>query len=165
MFADGISRELITRSLWLSFLAIVVSGCRVEGPPAAHVDPHPVNAVAKSSGGDAPGRPGRCEAQAARVAASTVRREDRGRPPRWEAHYSEKYDQCYVLIDRRISDRNGAQAVVSELWEAFDAALLAIHSASTDEAVNRGYCQVSLSDDPFTSCMVSKFFIDEHMQH
>ena len=99
------------------------------------------------------------------MAASTARREDRGRPPRWEAHYSEKYDQCYVLIDRRISDRSGAQAVVSELWEAFDAALLAIHTASTDEAVNHGYCQVSLSDDPFTSCMVSKFFIDEHMQH
>jgi hypothetical protein len=144
--------------------AILASSCRANAPARKPIEPQTSDTVASASKSDDIDRSTRCHEQADRVAASTMRREDRKRPPRWEAHYSEKYDQCYVQIDR-IVDNAGAPAVVSELWEAFDAALLAVHSAEGGELTTRSFCQVSLSDDPFTSCMVSKFFIDEHMQH
>jgi hypothetical protein len=144
--------------------AILASSCRANAPARKPLESQTSGAVASASQSDDRDRSTRCDEQATLVAASTMRREDRKRPPQWEAHYSEKYDQCYVRIDRMV-DNAGAPAVVSELWEAFDAALLAVHSADGGDATTRSFCQVSLSDDPFTSCMVSKFFIDEHMEH
>ena len=112
----------------------------------------------------------RCDAQAARVAAGSVwsgSSIDRGedRPLRWVAHYSEKYDHCYVLIDHRIRVHNDSAPIVSELWDAFEAEVLADYTDDVRIRVRRSFCQVALSDDPFTSCAVSKYFIDEHMRH
>jgi len=99
------------------------------------------------------------------MAASSVSRGDGERPLQWTVHYSEKYDQCYIRITRQIAAGEAAASiVVSELWDAFDAVVLASHADANDR-IGRSYCQVALSDDPFTSCMVSKFFIDEHMTH
>ena len=86
------------------------------------------------------------------------------RPLRWVGHYSHKYDQCYVLIDRHVF-LPGSAPVVSELWEAFEAAILAEYTDDARTTIRRSFCQVALSDDPFTSCEVSKYFIDEHMKH
>jgi hypothetical protein len=150
--------------LGCSVAALVAASCRGHAPEGAPVDSRRSAAVAAtSSDGDDRDPSARCDRQVARLVASTMRGDDRARPPRWEAHYSGKYDQCYVRIDRLVGAA-GAQAIVSELWEAFDAALLAVHSAG-GKTIDPRYCQVSLSDDPFTSCMVSKFFIDEHMRH
>jgi hypothetical protein len=112
----------------------------------------------------------RCEGQAARLAADGLwRRGSPGggddRPLHWVAHYSEKYDQCYVVIDRRGQVHDGAQPIVSELWEAFDATVLASHTNDPRASIRRSLCQVDLSDNPFTSCAVSKYFIDEHLAH
>jgi len=163
MFTSGICKEFVAHAVSISVAAVVAAACRADAPPA-HVEPNVARRAAIASDADGQDRLKSCEAQAARVAARTMRREDRESPPRWEAHYSRKYDQCYVRIDRVVAGAS-AGAVVSELWEAFDAALLAVHSTDGSEAATRSFCQVSLSDDPFTSCMVSKFFIDEHMQH
>ena len=151
-------------ALLVALAVSLASSCRETVPARATGDSRPADVVATASHAEDRDRSTRCDEQAGLVAASTMRREDRKRPPRWEAHYSEKYDQCYVRIDR-IVDNAGAPAVVSELWEAFEAALLAVHSADGGDTTTRSFCQVSLSDDPFTSCMVSKFFIEEHMQH
>jgi len=112
----------------------------------------------------------RCEVQAARVAADGLWRSDSTDGAddgalRWVAHYSEKYDQCYVVIDRRVPVHDGARPIVSELWEAFEATVLAGYTHDARATMRRSLCQVDLSDDPFTSCAVSKYFIDEHMTH
>jgi hypothetical protein len=163
MFTNGIYKEFVVQTVSISVAAIIGAACRAD-TPTAHVEPRVASQTGVTADREGRDRSKSCEAQAARVAERTMRREDRESRPRWEAHYSEKYDQCYVRIERVI-DNDGARAVVSELWEAFDAALLAVHSAEGAEMTTRSFCQVSLSDDPFTSCMVSKFFIDEHMRH
>jgi len=83
------------------------------------------------------------------------------------AHHSEKYDQCYVLIEYRIPVARGIAPtpLVSELWDAFDATVLARWTDDPRGSARRSLCQVTLGDDPFTSCAVSKYFIDEHMRH
>ena len=86
-------------------------------------------------------------------------------PLRWSAHHSEKYDECYVLIEHRISVERGVAPVVSELWDAFDATILARWTDDPRASARRSFCQVTLGDDPFTSCAVSRYFIDEHMTH
>jgi hypothetical protein len=119
--------------------------------------------------GDGQRRTG-CEAQATRVAARGMWRGSRTNAAqvellRWAGHYSEKYDECYVLIDHVVPIRNGDAAVVSELWDAFDATVLAESTDDPRALVRRNLCQVNLSDDPVTSCAVSRYFIDEHMSH
>src|SRR5207249_9964013 len=94
--------------------AVLASSCRANAPARKPVEPQTSGAVASASQSDDRDRSTRCDEQANLVAASTMRREDRKRPPQWEAHYSEKYDQCYVRIDRMV-DNAGAPAVVSEL--------------------------------------------------
>jgi hypothetical protein len=163
MFTSGICKEFVAHTASICVAAVVAAACRANAP-SAHVEPNVARQAAAASDADGQDRLKSCEAQAARLAARTIRRENREGPPRWEAHYSRKYDQCYVRIDRIVASA-AAGAIVSELWEAFDAALLAVHSTDGSDAATRSFCQVSLSDDPFTSCMVSKFFIDEHMQH
>ena len=112
----------------------------------------------------------RCDAQAARVAAGSVWggssiARDGDRPLRWVAHYSEKYDHCYVLIDHRITVHGDSAPIVTELWDAFEAEVLAEYTTDVRIKIRGSFCQVALSDDPFTSCAVSKYFIDEHMRH
>lgn len=85
------------------------------------------------------------------------------RPLRWTAHFSPKYDACYMLVERR--GDGGALAVVSELWDAVEIEVLAEYTHDSDAAVRRRHCQVTLSEDPFTSCAVAQYFIDEHMRH
>jgi hypothetical protein len=111
-----------------------------------------------------------CAAQAARVAAHSGWRATSGarsndRPLRWTSHYSEKYDECYVLIERAVPVQQGSDAVVSELWDAFGAAVLAESTADRRSTVRRSVCQVNVSDEPFTSCSISRYFINEHMTH
>jgi len=113
-----------------------------------------------------PARGAGCDAQAARFAENDVWRSSTGdRLVRHVAHYSGKYDECYVLLERTFFVPASSPPVVSELWEAFDGTSLAVFTDDGREAMRRSFCQVTLSDDPFTSCAVSKFFIDEHMGH
>ena len=86
-------------------------------------------------------------------------------PAKWAGHYSGKYESCYVVLEFRFPVRDGAAPLVSELWDAFDATVLAAWTGDERVPVRRRFCQVALSDDPYTSCAVSKYFIDEHMAH
>src|SRR5262245_44910807 len=148
----------------------LVSGCRrnTSATPARSPAPVPVAPVTTRS--DVLEVAKGCEAQAARVAShgtwnGSPMRRAADAPLRWQGHYSTKYDECYVLIDHLIPVEKGAAAVVSELWNAFDATVLAECTNDPRTRIRRNFCQVSLSDDPFTSCLVSKYFIDEHMSH
>ena len=84
---------------------------------------------------------------------------------RFQDHYSPKYDQCYVLVDTSVSVANEGAAVVSELWDAFDATALALCTDDERTVLRRRFCQVTIGADPFTSCGVCRFFIREHMAH
>ena len=81
------------------------------------------------------------------------------------SHYSEKYDDCYVLLDHNVHVQDGAAAIISELWNPFEATVLAEYTSDARAAMQRRFCQVDLSDDPFTSCLVAKYFVDEHLTH
>jgi hypothetical protein len=152
----------------LTIAVILTSGCRrlTEAARSDHRDattPVAVSAVNRR------GRE-RCEVQAARLAAANLWR-GRSLDPaderllRWVSHYSDKYDDCYVLLDHQIGVQNGAAAVVSELWDGFGAAVLASYTQDRRSTIRRQFCQVDLSDDPFTSCLVSQYFVAEHMTH
>jgi hypothetical protein len=162
MFESGIRRTIAGRLVELLLLvAFVTSGCRGNSTAPANVEARAP--VARPATRDAVDRAQGCRAQADRIAQSSLRGDDR--PLHWTPHYSPKYDQCYVQLERRIGGRDGSSLVISELWEPFEAVVLAVHTTDAHDRARRSYCQVALSDDPFTSCMVSKFFIDEHMQH
>lgn len=105
-------------------------------------------------------REAECPAQAGRVAAHEW---GHGRLIGWQAHYSPKYDHCYVLLEYRTDVANEAAVAVSELWDAFEARVLAEHTRDRRPAVERAVCQVTEDDDPFTSCAVSGYFISQHM--
>jgi hypothetical protein len=166
-----LTRPLKHIGLFITFGAALLSGCRRDQPAKPDRLPRPQMAVASMpDAAEIKNRTTECAAQAARVAAhgvwrgSSMKRPADG-PLRWVGHYSEKYDECYVLIDQVVPVQNGAAAVVSELWDAFDATVLAEATDDHRTSVRRSFCQVTLDDDPFTSCMVSKYFIDEHMSH
>jgi hypothetical protein len=112
--------------------------------------------------------PPSCDERAQRFAEGPVWRrgpafEESDRPLRWTAHYSPKYEACYVLVDRR--GERASAAVVSELWDAIELEVLAEYTDDADAAVRRSDCQVTISEDPFTSCAVARYFVDEHMRH
>ena len=82
---------------------------------------------------------------------------------RWVSHYSEKYDDCYVLLDHNVHVQDGAAAIISELWNPFEATVLAEYTSDARAAMQRRFCQVDLSDHPFTSCLAADFFIRQHL--
>jgi hypothetical protein len=145
--------------------------CRRSAPDVPARAPQSAGAPVRGAArAQPPDRRTGCADQAARVAAHPGWRTPLvGRPPnharRFTDHYSEKYDECYVLIERAVPVEHGADAVVSELWEAFDAAVVAEFTSDPRADVRRSVCQVSVSDQPFTSCRVAQYFIDQHMQH
>lgn len=155
----------------LTLAAVVSSGCRRNAQVAPdRLPPTRVQAAPMAPRGEAWQPSTGCAAQAARVAAhgvwrgSSMNRAHDG-PLRWAGHYSRKYDECYVLIDQLIPIQSGGAAVVSELWDAFGAMVLAESTDDPRTSVRRSFCQVNLSDDTFTSCAVSRYFIDEHMNN
>jgi hypothetical protein len=107
-----------------------------------------------------------CDRQAARVAAWRGRTiDDHLHEPAWIGHYSDKYDACYALITQSFPVPPGEPPLVAELWDAFDAALLAESTSDPRVEMRRRFCRIDLSDDPSTSCAVADFFIHEHMAH
>jgi len=143
------------------------AGCRTRAtPPREAGAPHAGPRSTASSDDGPRRRASGCGAQAARFAANNLwRSSTRDRLVRQAAHYSDKYDECYVLLDRTFSVPGGPAPAVSELWEAFDGVVLAVFTAAEDATTRKSFCQVALSDNPYTSCAVAKFFIDEHMTH
>jgi len=151
---------------------VVVSGCKRHSEPVGsdRAPSTPLPLVSHlDRGRDASAPANRCEAQGAHLAADRLWRRSmdpaKDRLLHWVSHYSEKYDGCYVLLDHMISVQNGAAALVSELWEPFEATVLAEYTTDTRTTMQRHFCQVDLSDDPFTSCLVAKYFVDEHLTH
>jgi hypothetical protein len=102
-----------------------------------------------------------CKVQAARVAARGL---DTPAAIGWQVHYSSKYDHCYVLVDYELTVENDTPAVVSELWDAFEATMLAACTNDGRTSVQRRACFVAESEDPSTSCAVCRYFIDDHMR-
>jgi hypothetical protein len=84
---------------------------------------------------------------------------------KWTAHYSEKHQECDVLIEHRLALPGGLETVYSELWEAFGAAPLAAWTDDRRADVRQGVCRLEVSDNVFVSCRAAKFFIDDHMLH
>jgi hypothetical protein len=102
-----------------------------------------------------------CREQGVQLAAWRGRSVDPAHPPAWISHYSTKYDVCYALVALAIPDAR--LSFVTELWDVFGAAVLAASTTDQRPEVRRRFCQVDLSDDPFTSCAVADFFISTHM--
>lgn len=106
-----------------------------------------------------------CARQAVRVAAWRGRRTgDRAGETTWISHYSDRDDVCYALIADRVSTANGqAPPEVKELWNAFDATLLATATGDRRGDMRRDFCRIDVAGDPFTSCPVAEFFIRQRM--
>jgi hypothetical protein len=107
-----------------------------------------------------------CETQAARMAAWRGRGPI-GAPvqePAWLGHYSVRDDVCYALIAGKAAVTNGeAPPLVTELWNAFEATLLATSTSDGRAEMRRDFCRIDLAEKPFTSCLVSEFFIRQHL--
>jgi len=161
-------RRLFAASIVAATSAAALPGCRGDRRAAPHERvtlPATIqSAVARDEPLDAAAR---CRSQAARIAAwrgESIGR-DRDQAVNWVSHYSEKYDACYVLMNYRAPIRHGAAPLVAELWDALDATVLAASTGDGRREIRRDFCQVNLSDDPFTSCAVAQYFVDEHMAH
>lgn len=164
------ARCLCRIGLFLAVEAVAVSGCRRNADATPHcVMPTTVSLAPPASLATVSERAKRCGAQGARLAARGMSlggsNDGHDTPLRSVTHYSEKYDHCYVLVDRLFPTQTGAAPVVSELWDAFEADVLAEYTDDPRSAIRRRFCEVFLSDDPLTSCAVARYFIDEHMQH
>jgi hypothetical protein len=111
-----------------------------------------------------------CDAQAARFAAGHVwgNRSAAGAADvllRWQAHFSDKHQECDVLVEHRVSSPGSSEVVYSELWEPFDAQPLAAWTGDPRPDVRRAICRIEISDYPSVSCPVARFFIDDHLLH
>jgi hypothetical protein len=108
-----------------------------------------------------------CDRQAARVAAWRGRSIDgRVHEPSWIGHYNDRDKVCYALLALTIPAANsGPPPLVLELWNAFDAALVAESTADPRAEMQRAFCRIDVSEDPFASCAVADFFIRDRMTH
>jgi len=52
---------------------------------------------------------------------------------------------------------------VKELWNAFEATLLATATSDARGEIQRDFCRIDVADDPFTSCRVAEFFIRQRL--
>jgi len=106
-----------------------------------------------------------CDAQAARVALWLGRGTISAQvhEPAWLGHYSERDDVCYALIAGRVALATGdSPPLVTELWNAFEATLLATSTSDGRTDIQRDFCRIDLAEKPFTSCLVADFFIRQH---
>jgi hypothetical protein len=109
-----------------------------------------------------------CARQAVRVAAWRGRNTvgDYATDPTWTSHYSERDDVCYALIADSVPTANEQPPPeVKELWNAFEATLVATATSDQRRDVRRDFCRIDLADDPFTSCPVAEFFIRQRMSN
>jgi len=107
-----------------------------------------------------------CDAQAGRMALWLGRGAigTQVQEPAWLGHYSERDDVCYALIAGKAAVTNGdAPPLVVELWNAFEATLLATSTTDGREDMRRDFCRIDLAEKPFTSCLVADFFIRQHL--
>lgn len=82
----------------------------------------------------------------------------------WLGHYSDRDDVCYALMTRNVTTNvSGEPPLVTELWNAFEATLLATSTNDRRADVRRDFCRIDFAEDPFTSCLVAEFFIRQHM--
>ena len=149
---------------------LLFSACARHDVPDAVAVPGPVQPINAPDHTDPAARAERCEEQAARFVARGLWRESSTtatdeRLLRSKAHYSQKHGECDVLVEGRLTLTIGVEIVYSKLWDVYAATPLAAWTNDPRTAVRRGVCQVDLSDDPFVSCRVAKFFIDDHMGH
>ena len=83
--------------------------------------------------------------------------------PAWLGHYSVRDDVCYALIAGRVAVTNGDAPLVTELWNAFEATLLATSTSDGRAEMRRDFCRIDFAEKPFTSCLVADFFIRQHL--
>jgi hypothetical protein len=106
-----------------------------------------------------------CETQAARMAAWRARRTE-GAPahePAWLGHYSGSDDVCYAVIAGKVPVADGEPPLVTELWNGFEATLLATFTSDGRAEMRRDFCRIDLAENPFTSCLVAEFFVRQHL--
>jgi hypothetical protein len=53
--------------------------------------------------------------------------------------------------------------LVTELWNASEATLLASFTTDGRPDMRRDFCRIELSENPFTSCLTAEFFIRQHV--
>jgi hypothetical protein len=157
---NGLPRILIGA---LSIACAGVLGCRSHERMTA-LPPNSDLSISEQSNAD--NRSLNCEKQAARVAAWRGRTIDEDiHEPSWISHFSHKYRACYVLVTNSLPVPNIAPPLVMELWDAFDATLLAESTTDPRAEVRESFCRINISEDPFTSCEVANYFIREYMTH
>jgi hypothetical protein len=115
---------------------------------------------------DADNRSFNCDKQAARLAAWRGRTiNEHTHEPSWISHYSDKYHACYVLVANSLPVPNSPPPLVMELWDAFDATLLAESTTDRRAEMRESFCRINIAENPFTSCAVADFFIRDYMMH
>jgi len=149
-----------TVSLCVAFAALLyaAAGCRSQERPATASVPRAVVRVEREQD-----RVSLCGEQAVQLAEWRGRSVDPAHPPAWVSRYSTRDDACYELIALAVPNASDRMSFVTELWDVFGAAVLASSTTDRRPEIRRRFCQVNLSDDPFTSCAVADFFIATHL--
>jgi hypothetical protein len=108
-----------------------------------------------------------CETQAARMAAwcRRIASGASGHEPAWLGRYSSRDDVCYAVIAATAAVANSEQTapLVTELWNAWEATLLASFTSDGRPEMRRDFCRIDLSENPFTSCLTAEFFVRQHL--
>jgi hypothetical protein len=107
-----------------------------------------------------------CERRAARMAAwrGQTAGGAPGLEPAWLGHYSSRDDVCYAAVAGNVTVANGEPPpLVTELWNAFEATLLATFTSDRRAEMRRDFCRIDLAENPFTSCLVAEFFVRQHL--
>lgn len=84
--------------------------------------------------------------------------------PAWLGRYSRRDEVCYALIAGKVPLADGQPPpLVTELWDGFEATLLATFTTDGRAEMRRDFCRIDLAENPFTSCLVAEFFIRQHV--
>ena len=152
------TRDIVSIGVALAALLCTFAGCRSQERPATAAKAAATERVEREAD-----RVALCGEQAVQLAEWRGRFVDPARPPAWVSRYSPRDDVCYELIALAVPNAQDRVSFVTELWDVFGAAVLASSTTDRRPEIRHRFCQVNLSDDPFTSCAVADFFITTHM--